>query len=111
MLEGNGDATTTQSVPVPVAIAFPAPLGTRASNTAKVRASATRDNASTAAHSLSGKEVCNRKLIVLGEMGPEPGRSPILTAFLKPTVAMHRTESSLRSHRFSTNSASEQPVR
>ncbi len=75
-----------QSVPVPVAIACPTLLATRASNTANVRASVASDSASIEAHSLSGHEVCKRMLIVPGEMEGAQGGSPILTAFLNPTV-------------------------
>ena len=100
-----------QSVPVPVAIAGPPVLATRASNTANVRASAASDSASIEAHSLSGQEVCRRMLIVPGATPAVQGGSPIRSAFLNPTVAMHLTECVPRSRRLSTNCASEQPVR
>ena len=100
-----------QSVPVPVAIASPTVLATRASNTANVRASVASDSASIEAHSLSGQEVCSRMLIVPGETAVVQGGSPILRAFANPTVAMHLTDSAPKSRCFSTKWASLQPVR
>ncbi len=111
LLDGSGEATTMQSVPVPVASEDPTALGTFASKTAAVRASATSDRASNEAHSLSGQDVCKRMLIVLGDTVSGLGGSPILSAFLNPTVAMHLAHRPRRSHCLSTNSSSAQPVR